>query len=241
NSQGVSGTTRAASRAGGALQIAEGATDLNSSSGRTGRHRTRKARNCLSSAMATAARHDNGRGVLHIVSGSGRRSICHRHRILARVVGPGGRRARIRAGGAGIHGRRGDPRIGGQTGGGFQLPRLPNPDAWNLCDASRVLHVRRSNHLDAMLDGICLAGLVAVVQPACMVHSTSSASACFRGDLMLRAVPKSLFSADYLIERDGTRLGDLKLSQSTTTALLIKRTPVVAFQLQGLDYELSAN
>jgi len=57
---------------------------------------------------------------------------------------------------------------------------------------------------------------------------------------MLRAVPKSLFSADYLIERDGKRIGDLKLSQSTTTALLIKRTPVVAFHLQGQDYELSA-
>jgi hypothetical protein len=57
---------------------------------------------------------------------------------------------------------------------------------------------------------------------------------------MLRAVPRSLFSADYFIERDGTRLGDLKLSQSTTVALLIKRTPVIAFHLQGLDYELSA-
>jgi hypothetical protein len=57
---------------------------------------------------------------------------------------------------------------------------------------------------------------------------------------MLTAVPKSLFSADYIIQRDGTRLGDLKLSQSTTAALLIKRTQVVAFHLQGLDYELSA-
>jgi hypothetical protein len=57
---------------------------------------------------------------------------------------------------------------------------------------------------------------------------------------MLTAVPKSLFSADYLIKRDGAALGDLRLSRCTTTALLIKRAPVVAFHLQGLDYELSA-
>jgi hypothetical protein len=91
-----------------------------------------------------------------------------------------------------------------------------------------------------MSDRIRVADLVAVVQPASLVYGASSASTCCWGELMLRAVPKSLFSADYVIERDGTRLGELKLSQSTTTALLLKRTPVVALQLQGLDYELSA-
>src|SRR5262245_30729632 len=191
--------------------------------------------------MAAAARHGNGRGVWRFFDVSRRRSIRHQHRILACVVGPGGRLVGVRAGGAGIHGHRGDPRNGGQSGGGFQLPRLPNFDTWNLRDASRVLHIRGPNHLDPMSDRFCLAGLVAVVQPARVVHSASSASARSWGDVMLRAVPKSLFSADYLLERDGMMIGDLRLSRSTTAALVIKRVPVVAFHLHGLDYVLSAD
>jgi hypothetical protein len=54
---------------------------------------------------------------------------------------------------------------------------------------------------------------------------------------MIRAVPTGWFSADYFIERDGITLGDLKLSRSII-ARLVEHTPVIAFHLEGLDYEL---
>lgn len=56
---------------------------------------------------------------------------------------------------------------------------------------------------------------------------------------MIRAVSKGWFSGDYVIQRDGLTIGDLKLSRSTI-ARLVGGAPVVVFDLEGLDYDLSA-